>query len=848
MEIVDSPTLAVIPVLVGPLQVVLVLLPAIVLAILSTIVSLFRPRVIVGLLRLAWQLKVQIVLMAGVAYGLYWLAGTYWARAAGATVAKAESGADWCRIRGDLARTGRVADSEDPRTGGMRWSFRDGDAAFFSSPAIVGNRVYVSTATMSVLGDGSGRIVCLDADSGEEIWSGGPSDYAATFSSPVVAGDYLVCGEGLHKTEDARIVCLSLKQGQQARVLWTHRTTSHVECTPVIWRDRVYVGAGDDGYYCIALKPAPDGGPDVKWHLAGKDYPDAETSLAVHDGKVYAGLGVGGMALCVFDADTGKQLKRIETGMPVFSPPAVANGRLYVGMGTGDYINQAEDLGQQPRGAVWCFDLATMEVLWKSPTGRTVLGAVAVQQGRCYAASRDGVVYQFDAGDGRLLATFNAHAGMIASPALGERTVYVISEAGTLHALSVNRLDPVWECQVGLRPLFVSSPAVARGHVYVGTESDGLICAGEPGKPQSPLWVGGSASLGDSPLPRHGNFLWQYPEDQTGESEDVTVAAAPALIGDVALVPLATEERKGLVCLPRAADDTPAEDWFHATNNAVVLPPAATGTISGGVDRIFVVDGRIGDVGRQLHCLAGDGKVLWTRGVEAEAGGHLLLERHSLIVDDRADVIIRIDLDGKAGWRSRVGRLAVPPISTQGMLIVVTADSNQLIAMDGRTGVELWHKKLDVVVTTRPVAAADSIILGTTENCTRRSLINGSAVGASITPGVVGNLLVDGPRVWFGTDDGTLHVVDTETFSPIASAKLAVNRGGLIRVRDQIIAAGDKQYHVVNLTAEGDGMDARAWCEDVSWLGEPAAPFSSADGRLWVPARGWGMMCLGGTP
>ena len=31
-------------------------------------------------------------------------------------------------------------------------------------------------------------------------------------------------------------------------------------------------------------------------------YPDAETSLAVHEGKVYAGLGNGGRALCVIDA------------------------------------------------------------------------------------------------------------------------------------------------------------------------------------------------------------------------------------------------------------------------------------------------------------------------------------------------------------------------------------------------------------------------------------------------------------------------------------------------------------------------------------------------------------------
>lgn len=842
----NSPTLAVIPVLVGPLQVLVALLPAILLAVLSTLISFFRPRAIVGLLRLVWHLKIQVVLVGLAAYGLYWLAGAY--RPSVTEVTPAESGTDWSRIRGDLARTGRVAGSEDPRVGTVRWSFTDGDAAFLSSPAVVGNRVYVSTAKTSIYGNGSGRIVCLDADSGEEVFSGGPDDYVATFSSPVVAGDYLVCGEGLHDTRNARIVCLSLKEGQQGRVLWTHCTASHVECSPVVWRDRVYIGAGDDGYYCIALEPNADGTADIKWHLPGEDYPDAETSLAVHDGKVYAGLGVGGMALCVLDAKTGKQLQRIDTGLPVFSPPAVAHGKLYVGMGTGDYIRTAEELGERPRGEIWCFDLATMDVLWKTRTGRTVLGAVAVGKGRCYAAGRDGVLYQIRADDGKLLAKFNARASIMASPALGRRTVYVISEAGMLHGLDVEGLDPVWQCQVGSRPLFVSSPTLARGHVYVGTQADGLVCAAEPGTPEAPLWAGGSAVLGDAPLPQRGDFLWQYPNDQIGETEDVAVAAAAALIGDVAIVPLATDKRKGLACLPRTADETPAELWFYATDNMVVLPPAAKGTVAGGVDRIFAVDGQVGDRGRRLHCLNGDGKMLWQRKVAPRASGHVLLRTDCLVVDDRADAIACVGLDGNERWSSNVGRLAVPAIGEQGMLILATADPNELIALDGETGKELWRRQLDAAVTATPVVATGGILVATGRDCTPHSLVDGSAVAAPIAAGVVGNLLIDGPQVWFGTAAGTLHVVDADTWRPIAQAQLDVNAGGLVKVRDRIVAAGDEKYHAVELNAAGDAIRAEAWHEDVSWLGQPVASFSSADGRLWVPARGWGMMCLGGTP
>ena len=74
----------------------------------------------------------------------------------------------------------------------------------------------------------------------------------------------------------------------------------------------------------------------------------------------------------------------------------------------------------------------------------------------------------------------------------------------------------------------------------------------------------------------------------------MAVAAAPALIGDVAIVPLAASNRNGLACLPRAADDAPIELWFYATENGVVLPPAALGTVAGVVDRVIGVDGKIG--------------------------------------------------------------------------------------------------------------------------------------------------------------------------------------------------------------------------------------------------------------
>ena len=261
---------------------------------------------------------------------------------------------------------------------------------------MVGNRVYLSTARIE-WGGGEGAIVCLDADTGTLIWKSAPAEYEATFSSPSISGDYLVVGEGLHTTKDAKVVCMSLASGSEGEILWSYQTQSHVESTPVIYDGMVYVGAGDkEGYYCFDIKGDGSGNPKVIWHKAGEDYLDAETSLAASDGKFYAGLGNDGKAIVEFDARTGEELRRIKTAYPVFSPPAIADGKMYVGSGNGDFALTAAQLGLPSEGELLCVDLKTFSVDWRYATQETILGAVAVRDGKVFFACRNGELVCLD--------------------------------------------------------------------------------------------------------------------------------------------------------------------------------------------------------------------------------------------------------------------------------------------------------------------------------------------------------------------------------------------------------------------------------------------------------------------
>ncbi|MFO0867798.1 MAG: PQQ-binding-like beta-propeller repeat protein [Pirellulales bacterium] len=397
------------------------------------------------------------------------------------SVPAARPGPDWPMDRGGLARCGRVASATGPSAAHVRWRQAWGEEAWFASPCVVGNRVYCVASQ----GDRA-RIVCLDAASGQQVWSSAPPNYRATFSSPVVVDQLLLCGEGLHSTRRARLVALDLHSGREGTLLWTVPVASHVECTPVVWQHKVYFGAGDDGVYAFALRHSttataaspssgPSPSPKLLFHLPGSRYPDVETALAVHAGRLYVGLGVGGQALCILDAVTGDEIHRIALDHPVFSPPAIDGTRLYVGLG-GTNLTQP---GTAVQGEVICVDLESRERVWTHPLPGTVLGAIALDGGELFWGCGDGRVYACRLADQRV-RTYDTGAPLAASLAVTPATIFAVNTAGRLVALDRDTFRPRFSRSLGAPGHYVSAPVAFGDALVVGTPSAGLICIGGP--------------------------------------------------------------------------------------------------------------------------------------------------------------------------------------------------------------------------------------------------------------------------------------------------------------------------------------------------------------------------------
>ena len=838
----------VIPVLAPLLPVVLAIVAGFLVALAGVLISLLRPRTMKSALKLLWRLKISVALVVVGSAGVVWAARSLWPDSPTAAAQAAESGRDWPVFRGRLARTGGVPRAPEPTRPGLNWVFKSGKAGFFSSPAVVGNRVYVASATTAIIGGGSGQIYCFDADTGSVIWQAAPPGYRATFSSPVIQGNYLVCGEGLHFTRDARIICLDLRPGHEGRVLWTHRTGSHVECAPVIHNGHVYIGAGDDGYYCIKLEPGPDGRARVVWHVPGDNYPDAETSLVAYEDRIYAGLGLGGKAICVLDAATGEELHRISTGFPVFGPPAIAGGKLYVGMGNGDYVHQAEEIDMQPVGAVWCIDLATLTVDWKYTVGRTVLGAVAVAGDQLYFASRDGYLHCIGT-DGKPVGNYNAHAPTIASAAVGDRYAYVVTDSGMLYVLDRHTLELVWEFKVGTKPLLVSSPAVARGHVYVGTQFDGFLCVGFSGEEEEvPLWpgrLGGpgkGGNLDDTPLAELGAFHWQYPADQMGETQDRVVAAPVAALGQTVFVPLAGgDARSGVACLPAEdkADETPKPRWVYRTNNGVYLSPALSG------ETLFVVDGRPAQADRHLHAVEiTTGRRRWRTPVAGDASGVFACTGEDLYLQDRSDRLSCFDLSGRRLWSQRLGKLGRAVAVADSLVVAAVADPASLVAMDRPTGRRLWRAKLTSAPTTSPALEKDTIYLGTSAGLEARSLVDGTPRdGWRVQPGgVSSDFVLSRQIVAYVSHDGKLIVASRDDGTIIRQQPGAIPGIAPLLSRKTLLYSAKEG--LMGFLLGDAGAEPSGWV-DTSWLGSPATPMVLCDSNVYLGMAGWGLVRLG---
>ncbi|MGC4033772.1 MAG: PQQ-binding-like beta-propeller repeat protein [Tepidisphaeraceae bacterium] len=374
-----------------------------------------------------------------------------------------------------------------PRDLKTLWTYAPEDTMFLASPAVVGDRIYVA-GCVTGLGDYTGSLACIDANTGRPIWEVSEANgeaLKAFFSSPAVTADgkSVIVGQGFHQDRNCPLLCFDADTG---KLRWSAATTEHVESSPAVIGDLAVVGVGaiedksgrptGDAGHVLAVRVS-DG--RVLWR-----HPviDAESSPAVDsDGTVIIGSGLNGNAIVGIKSPDDKPatLWKTDVGLTAAGSVTLAGDLAIIGAGNG---NLAVSSGK-PEGVAVAVDRRTGDVRWKFKTDDAVLGPIAYRDGLLIVPTRSDSVIALNADDGteRWRTSINRAVPILAGAAITDAFVYVHASDGTLAVLDKvtgkilekHAMNDPSKTAVGLAS---AAPQVIRGRVYVASETGGLRC------------------------------------------------------------------------------------------------------------------------------------------------------------------------------------------------------------------------------------------------------------------------------------------------------------------------------------------------------------------------------------
>ena len=287
------------------------------------------------------------------------------------------------------------------------------------------------------------------------------------------------------------------------------------------------------------------------------------SSPAVANGKVFVG-SYDNKIYCL-DVDTGKLIWSYLTGGDVRSSPAVANRKVFVG---------------SYDGKIYCLDEDTGELIWSYQTGDWVQSSPALANGKVFVGSFDNKIYCLDEDTGKLIWSYKTGDWVVSSPAVADEKIFVGSSwpDERIYCLDEDTGKFIWSYKTG--NAVCSSPAVANGKVFVGSCDYKIYCLDEDtGKLiwsyKTGEWVQSSPALANGKVfvgsydgkiycldEDTGNLIWSY---KTG---DWWLPSSPAIADRKVFV--GSDDGK-IYCLD---EDTGNLIWSYETGNDVDSSPA----------------------------------------------------------------------------------------------------------------------------------------------------------------------------------------------------------------------------------------------------------------------------------
>jgi outer membrane protein assembly factor BamB len=312
------------------------------------------------------------------------------------------------------------------------WSLNGGKLIEFQ-PVLAGGRLFVLK--------NDGRALALAADTGKIRWRKRIGGLAASAPGASGASVYFVVNHGgyggIAGAGPSKVVAMNRRTGH---IRWAKRLTSASESSPLIIKNRVYVGTQAGGVYALSAKSGR-----ILWrYQAGGPVKGA---LAYSRGRVY--FGDYGGSITALRAKNGAVRWRAGGYGQVYATVAVAFGRVYVG---------------SKSGSVYALSATSGRRLWSAGTGGYVyaapaVGAVKGMRPAVFIGSYSGRFMALDARSGRVLWSRGGHGTISGAASIIGRVVYFSSlSARRTWALSAKTGRVLWSIGKG-----AFNPAVSDG-------------------------------------------------------------------------------------------------------------------------------------------------------------------------------------------------------------------------------------------------------------------------------------------------------------------------------------------------------------------------------------------------
>ena len=275
------------------------------------------------------------------------------------------------------------------------WSFVAGTLLEFS-PVIHKDTLFIV--------DKNARTVALNSANGNRLWTTDVGGLSA--ASPAYADGRLF----VVTLEPGNVQALDPKNG---KVLWEHDLGARSETSPVVYDDVVIVGNESGTVFALDVKT---GKTQWSYDSAGA----VKGGIALDGGIAYFGNYAGQLiALRARDGsvkwEAGTQGSGFGVTGRIYSTPAVAHGRVYVG---------------SIDSRVYSFDADNGELAWSQSTGDWVYSAPAVAEvgdapPTVYIGSKDKNLYALDAETGAIRWKQYTEGILLGAPSVIGRVVYV---------------------------------------------------------------------------------------------------------------------------------------------------------------------------------------------------------------------------------------------------------------------------------------------------------------------------------------------------------------------------------------------------------------------------------------